>query len=430
MAARKFPHWLRSFCNYGSFGEAPINTLFWTGVSTIAGALRRRVWLDMGYFQWVPNFYVILVANPGVISKSTTANIGMSLLREVQGVHFGPDVVTWQALVMGMAAAAEEVPDPETGELVPMSCLTIASSEFGNLINPQDREMVDIFVSLWDGQQGVFEKKTKTSGDDSVINPWLNIIACTTPAWISGNFPEYMIGGGFTSRCIFVYADAKRQLVAYPSKSIPVEFSDLKRDLIQDLERIGSIFGKYELDPAAYEWGTRWYEDHWSKPHEHLDAQQFGGYIARKQTHIHKLALVLAAAQRDERVVLKDDLEFAEKMVTSLEADMPKVFNRIGQSDITRVASDLAELIQKFGPMNQTALYQKVVRFASFEEFQDALNANMQAGYLKRTTSSDGVLISPGPHLASKNQPPSGLPSPSGQLGQGPQPSSPLSGVG
>jgi hypothetical protein len=85
--------------------------------------------------------------------------------------------------------------------------------------------MVDLLVSLWDGKQGAFEKKTKGSGSDSVENPWINLIACTTPAWIAGNFPEYMIGGGFTSRCIFVYAEKKAKLVAYPSKSCLLIFA-------------------------------------------------------------------------------------------------------------------------------------------------------------------------------------------------------------
>jgi hypothetical protein len=199
--------WLKSFIDFAAPGtEAPYNALFWTGVSTIAGALRRRVWIDMRHFQWLPNFYIIIVAPPGVITKSTAINIGMNLLRQVPGIRFGPDVVTWQALVESLANSAESVIDHNSGEFHTMACLTIASDEFGMLLNPQDREMIDVLVHLWDGKKGVFKKVTKTSGCDDVQNPWVNIIACTTPAWISGNFPEYLIGGGFTSRCVFVYA--------------------------------------------------------------------------------------------------------------------------------------------------------------------------------------------------------------------------------
>src|SRR5215831_7830383 len=101
---------------------------FWCGVSAVAGAIRRKAYIEMGYFRWYPNFYIILVAPPGIVSKSTTASIAMRLLRQVPGVKFGPDVVTWQALVTAFAEA-QELFDVGNGNLETMSAITIESSE-------------------------------------------------------------------------------------------------------------------------------------------------------------------------------------------------------------------------------------------------------------------------------------------------------------
>ena len=90
----------------------------------------------------------------------------MRLLRQVPGIRFGPDVVTWQSLVTDFAAAREDF--MLDGAYYPMSAMTIESSEFGNLLNPNDRDMVDMLVNMWDGKTGVFEKHTKMSGNDSV----------------------------------------------------------------------------------------------------------------------------------------------------------------------------------------------------------------------------------------------------------------------
>jgi hypothetical protein len=185
----------------------------------------------------------------GIVSKSTTAGISMSLLRKVPGVNFGPDVVTWPALVSAFAEKAETF--EHKGEFHVMSALTLESSEFGNLLNPQDKEMVDLLVNLWDGKPGTFEKKTKHSGNDSVENPWINLIACTTPSWIAGNFPEYMIGGGFTSRCIFVYADKKAKHVAYPGLAVPADLEARAEGLRLDLEHISTLAGEYVLIIAS-----------------------------------------------------------------------------------------------------------------------------------------------------------------------------------
>ena len=67
--SRHFKDWLSAFCDYASYGEAPRRMYHWVGISTIAGALRRKVWIDQTYFKWFPNFYVILVAPPGIVSN-------------------------------------------------------------------------------------------------------------------------------------------------------------------------------------------------------------------------------------------------------------------------------------------------------------------------------------------------------------------------
>jgi hypothetical protein len=241
-----------------------------------------------------------------------------------------------------------------------MSPMTISSSEFGNLLNPHDKDMVDMLVNLWDGKS--FEKKTKMSGDDAVVNPWLNIVACTTPEWIAGSFPEYMIGGGFTSRCVFVYAEQKEQYVAYPRVHVPAHMAEQEAELVHDLEWISTkLCGEYLLDASAIEWGTAWYKHHYEKDSKHLDPSRYGGYVARKQTHIHKLAMILAASVRDELIITKEDLQAAHDMVTTLESQMPKVFDKIGMKGeavhmerilravVVRGAMPYADIFKMFG---------------------------------------------------------------------------------
>jgi hypothetical protein len=183
---RLLKDWLPAYLEFTAGTEAPRLMHFWTGVSCIAAVLRRKVWLDMTRFKWYPNFYIIFVAPPGIISKTTTMDMGMDLVKLVPGIKFGPDVVTWQALVTAFAAAQEDFQFGE--DWVPMSPITLASGELGNLINPQDRDMVNLFITLWDGRS-TFEKITKGSGTDIVSAPWINMIGCTTPHWIADNMP-------------------------------------------------------------------------------------------------------------------------------------------------------------------------------------------------------------------------------------------------
>lgn len=383
MTQRNYNDWIKAYIEYACFSEAPKRMHFWTAVSTVAGALRRRVWIDMAYFRWCANFYIVLVAPPGIVSKSTTAAIGMDLLRRVPGINFGPQVVTWPALVSAFAEANEcfEL----GGEWHTQCALTLESSEFGNLVNPHDREMIDLLVTLWDSKQGGFKKMTKGSGTDIIENPWINLIACTTPAWIAGNFPEYVIGGGFTSRCLFVYTDTKEKYVAYPHLSVPKNLTATQEKLVQDLEHIAvNLCGPYTLTEKAVEWGTAWYEHHYKNRPEILDDDRFGGYIARKQTHIHKLAIVLAAAQRDELIITDSDLATANEMVTDLEKDMPKVFSKIGRTDESVNAEKFINYIQSKGAVKYEEAYHFVHRyFPNSKDFEGIVAGAVRAGFIK-----------------------------------------------
>lgn len=392
---RHFNDWIEGFMDYAGFGEAPRYMYFWTAVSTIAGALRRKVWIDQAYFKWYPNQFIIIVAPPGIVSKSTTAGIGMNLLRKVPGIKFGPDVVTWPALVSKFAEATEAF--EYEGEYHTMSALTLESSEFGNLFDPKDNQMVDLFVNLWDGKQGTFEKTTKNSGCDLVENPWINMIACTTPAWIAQNFPEYMIGGGFTSRCVFVYADKKSKLVAYPCLEVPPNMKEIEAKLVADLEQISMLTGEYKLTPDAYAYGKIWYEKHYSQRPVNMDDERFAGYLARKQTHLHKLAMILAAAEGDRMWITPAHLETAGVMVTDLEADMALVFSKIGKSDESIYADRLVAYVQKRSGAPYAEVYRFVhAHFPSMRGFEDVLAGCIKAGYVQLVVRGNEHWITPG----------------------------------
>lgn len=379
--SRKYDDWIQAFINYAGYGEAPKHVYFWVATSTIAGALRRKVWIDQVYFQWYPNLYVVLVAPPGIISKSTTADIGMSLLRRVPNVRFGPAVITWQALVQAFSEAAETF--EWAGEWHTMSPMTIVSSEFGNLLNPHDKDMVDMLVNLWDGRS--FSKRTKFSGDDTVINPWINILACTTPEWIAGSFPEYMIGGGFTSRCIFVYAEEKERYVAYPAEVVSKDIQQQAENLVHDLEWISTkLTGPYVLSKEAAEWGRQWYEDHYKVRAKLLDAVRYGGYAARKQTHMHKLAMILAASKRDDLVITMEDLVTADVMLTQLEETMPKVFEKIGQRQEAPQVERIVRYVDLRKRVPATELYRAFLQhFPKAGEMEDVLLALIRSGRLQ-----------------------------------------------
>lgn len=394
--SRKLKNWLDSYLAFTNFSEAPMQFRFWAGVSVIAGALRKKAYMDQLYFRWSPNFYIIFVAPSGISTKSTSMSAAMDLLREVDGIFFGPDSMTWQAMIIDLHKAEEEISMPG-GITETQACLTFASRELGSLINFQDVKLVDVLVDLYDGKLGSWRKATQTYGDQVVKNPWLNIIACTTPSWIAHNMPRQLIGGGFTSRCIFVYADTKQQLIAYPKKQVLKLrsmdwFQDLEANLIHDLNEVAAIAGEYELTLDAETFGERWYEDLWKSPPKHLIVNDFGGYISRKQGHIHRVAMVVAAAYTDERRITLDDLTKAIALVDGLEPDMVKVFGHI-KSDIgAQKNDDVLDILKVYGELERNALFRMSFNRLSLSksEFDSIVNSAIDAGVV---TQGAGLIL-------------------------------------
>ena len=397
MSKRLLSNWLSAYLEFTNISEAPDSFHFWVGVWTISGALRRKVFIDMGHFQWVPNFYIFLVSPPGIVSKSTCLNIGASMLKELPTVKFGPESMTWQSLVEALSQAKEEIPwENEDGPcFFPMSCISIAAGELGTLVTPSNREMVHALVSLWDGRLGNWEKWTKGCGKDSIVNPFINIASCTTPAWIAQNFPEDLVGGGFTSRCLFVYAEKKKRLLAYPQTQLPKEFKKMREYLVHDLDLISTLAGEYKLTPAAFKYGELWYEEHHTKESS-LDSSRLGGYLARKQTHIHKVAMVLAASESNELIITEDHLKSAALLVTELEADMNRVFENIGLEGAGKKLSLLLQVLRSYHKLEKGELFARVCFKMSLEEFNQALVAGASGGQLKVFATGDKILV----HLA------------------------------
>lgn len=382
---RHFPNWLKAYCQFTEASEAPLDFHFWTGVSTIAAVLQRRVWKDEHLFKWTPNFYIIFVGPAGVVTKSTSLGIGYNMLRDLKDakgnalVHFGPDSMTWQGLAKEFekASAYHTYTDPKTkkDEKVLMAPLTCSVSELGTFLRPDDSSLISFLTDVWDGKERPYQHVTSASGNISLENPWLNIIAATTPSWLQNNFPASLIGEGIGSRIIFVFGEQKRHFTAYPSRrQHTFDYYGMQKELIADLGEIGKMIGPYELTNEAYAWGEDWYKTHHTAKNPTMASARYGGYLARKQTHLHKLAMVLSAAKRDALLIEKDDLAEAAAILNTTETSMMRVFENMGIVDEAKHIAELVAFVKGHGWITSEDLWRCCYNIMSKQDFKKAIS--------------------------------------------------------
>lgn len=372
---------------------------FWSGVSAIAGALRRRVWIDQVRFKWTPNFYIIFVAPPGIVTKSTTISVGMDLLKQVDGVKMGAQSLTWQGLASEFAESLQLVPiNPEEDLLsrsfMSMSAITFEVSELGTMIDPRDKMLINVLIDLWDGKEGKWSRWLKSKDNTTITNPWINIIGATTPSWLQDNFTDAMVKGGLASRIVFVYADKKKQLIPYISELVDRPgHKALEEALVHDLNDIALMLGEFELTPDAILFGSQWYDQHIHHPEEHLRTERMEGYVARKQTHIHKLAMVLSASESSNLIVEKRHLELALGIAAGIERDMHIVFESVGVHQAARNMEVLMSYVRANKRVLHQDLWRECFRSMTMKEFTEAMDSLVRADYIKIVNESGTVTI-------------------------------------
>lgn len=100
---------------------------------------------------------------------------------------------------------------------------------------------------------------------------------------------------------------------------------------------------------------------------------RYGGYLARKQTHLHKLAIVLSAAQRDELLIQREDLEHANAFLEDSERSMIKVFESVGIVDEAKHVAELVTYVRSLSWITGPELYKLCYNIMSEKDFKQAL---------------------------------------------------------
>lgn len=100
---------------------------------------------------------------------------------------------------------------------------------------------------------------------------------------------------------------------------------------------------------------------------------RYGGYLARKQTHMHKLAMVLAASQRDNLLIEVSDLKEAEAILNSTESSMIKVFESVGVVDEAKHVAELTAFVRAHKWLTAKDLYRLCYNIMTEKDFKLAL---------------------------------------------------------
>lgn len=325
MRKRHLADWISSYLEYVHESEPPTQFHLWTAISVIASALQRKCWLQWDLPSY-PNMYIVLVG-PSGCRKGVAMDFGRRMLDSI-GVNLASDSITREALIMELEEAGGN--SPTEGTQIYHSSLTVYSPELTVFLGYDNKQLV-IDMTDWYDCRDPWRYTTKTSGKNYIKAVWVNLLGATTPTLLQATMTNDAIGGGLTSRMIFVYAAKKGKNIAFP---FMVDFNnDLKNKLIEDLITISLLSGMFRYDNEFLNAWAKFYND--PRSHTVFSDDRFEGYMQRRAKHILKLCMILSASRSNEMTIRACDLERAIKYISAAERNMLQAFAGVGQSDIS-----------------------------------------------------------------------------------------------
>ena len=349
---RLLGNWLQGFLDWTMpRSETPESMLKWVGLFTLASVKKRKVYWPqelMGGYTIFPNLYVVLVGEPAVVRKSTTIGFAEKIISQyneltdgfvLNPVNFSGDVTSHSKLLDGLANSGD-------------SSLSVVSGEFSSLIQTTPEQMYELLTDIFDNKQK-FEWSTWAHGDKSIKEPVVNLLAATTPAWISKQPPEYFVGGGFASRILFLYEEGPRELEIFYDHVDQAKIKSLQVQLSNDLGIIAGFEGAFTFDTK----GTKEFIRSWYKSQDASTADtRLKGYYGRKHVHALKIAGLLSMCERSDLKVTQAHWEEAIKLLDYIERRMGNAFSTLGQNTFAVMMDGILDYIEAFETRTMTEI--------------------------------------------------------------------------
>ena len=391
--------------------KSPIPKPFarWTALSSVAGALGRRVWFPMPNYDIGSNLFIILIASAGrnksvslilpftkVFNRLTTPvgtqeddhnfNTGLDQygLRKFP-LYLVQDRITPEKLAVDMTKITRmdlRLSNPRQEQFFDSS-LSLVTSEFGTFMGRSERYLQMFMTDMWDSKES-YSHKTKTAGEYIIEGPCLNWIACATPEQFVDNLPEDAKSQGLLSRILPVFYEGERIPQDLTQKVISDNTID---NLRNDLGSIAKMYGPMKFDDDAFDEAN---EDIYNNLQPEPTDPHLAEYCQRRVSHYLKVAMSVSASRRSTRKIMKEDWETTKEIMFEMEQNMPKALEGFGMARTGRIVHDMvvwleATMVSKKRRYVRLGTFRKEVlrKIANPGELEQTIRAMVESGYIK-----------------------------------------------
>lgn len=366
---------IQEYLNYTSESESPESYHTWVYLSMISAIVGKKAWVKFNYFNVYPNMYIALVSLPGVGKKSTAIRIGRQLVAESKSrVKIVADNITREALIEEMENSKFVFEVSPTTKYI-SSPVTALASELVTLL-AGGPTMVEFLTDIYDSDKQ-WKYKTKTKGENTIINPCLNIISGVTTDIFCSRIIKDAVSGGFISRSVIVYDQNIK--VSSPFNLPNADQLNSMQKVIRRFSELESLYGEITFTPKAKEIFETWYFQQRTAMNVSTQLE----FHSRKHIHVVKCAMLLALSEL-KLLISELEINAAIELISRIEYNMKFIYMSAGNSKYSEVYLKLLNAVNITGSIEYSELLKFFMRDMDHEEFEKLISMMERLKYLKR----------------------------------------------
>lgn len=342
--------WLDSYKDYVADTENPTSYNEWCGISTLSASLKRNVYLYYHGIKFFANQYIVLVGPPG-LGKGSSIIPAAHLAKEAGTINYLSDRITAERIIEKLADGFIHPVVQAQGNAV--AALTakehtacILAKELPVFLGSSDW-MHSLLCQLWDENE--FEHQTKNKGNKFIKDMCVSMLGGCVPDYIRKLTKDSLapVTGGFTARCIFVYATKKSQLISDGWGCPNGNKAHLSYELIEDLKYISRIQGEMFLsDEAKKIWNVMY--GNYGNPSE-FESDALANFKSRIPSHVIKAAIGISVSESDNLIITDTQLQKAIALVEEVRSNVDITFRAVGESPLAVAQDRVMRFIEQRG---------------------------------------------------------------------------------
>lgn len=350
----------------------------WAGIAAGSAILGRGCFLDMGTYTLYPNFYICLVAGPGVSKKSTAIQI---MKKYTYKLEPHPNLMQNWGSTESFIEALKNPPQAKDGtiNLEPNSEGYVFADELIGFLRSYEKGLGTLLLELYNCPER-FEYRTVGRGLEKLEYCYFGFIATSTVDLLKQAIPKEAIGQGFTSRMIFVYSKDKKE--PRLDTRLSPEQKKLELEIVEDLQRVAKITGPFTLTDEVWKRAEKDYAKFKTTSPMVLDPG-LAGYADRRIQHIFKLCIILSASYKDDRIISMEDYQNACNLISITDTYLPDLMRLILSTETGSEMSRIVEFISRKDRTAHTELYHFASNRLSNVELKPLLETLIKSNRVK-----------------------------------------------